>query len=129
MTKRKTPQKPNAAINSTPPKQAVGSDKVESNTVAAPKPKRANNKAPAKPRGRPKKALVERVGDDLVYTEDGKQLLDEALTTVNKVIDADSRTITYWEEQEVTPTPSLYSRFKAWLVFKLYHYTSFFRTY
>lgn len=127
MTKRTNKPKATPTINSTAPKQAVESDNGESNTVAAPKTKRANSKAPAKPRGRPKKALVERVGDDLVYTEDGKQLLDEALTTVNKVIDVDSRTVTYVSAGNAVP--SKYEQFKAWLVFKLYYYTSYFRGY
>ncbi len=122
MTKRKTPQKPNAAINSTPPKQAIESDKVESNTVATPKPKRANSKAPAKPRGRPKKVVVEkptppegRVGQEY-----------QMPVPVIKAIDVDSRTITY---ASTGKPPSLYSRFKDWLVFKLYYYTSYFRGY
>lgn len=115
MTKRKTTQKPNTTINSTAPKQAVESDKVESNTVTTPKPKRANNKAPVKPRGRPKKTVVE------------PKVEINIPAPVSKAIDVDSRTITYWEKQEVMPTISLYSRFKDWLVFKLYYYTSYFR--
>ena len=115
MTKRKIPQKPSATINSTPPKQAVESDKAESNTVATPKPKRANSKAPAKPRGRPKKAAVE------------PKIEINIPAPVSKAIDVGSRTITYASAGNAIP--SKYEQFKAWLVFKLYVLTSYFRGY
>ena len=118
--------KPTPTINSIAPKQAVESDKAESNTVATPKPKRANSKAPAKPRGRPKKVVVQLQG--IVEPRDVKITISPP-APVSKAIDVDSRTVTYWEKQEVTPAPSLYSRFKAWLVFKLYYYTSYFKGY
>lgn len=130
MTKR---TKPKATSTAAPqaPTEAIESVKAETNTTVASKPKQANTTAKKAStggrRGRPKKALVERVDDDLVYTEDGKQLLDEALTTVNKVIDVDSRTITYVSAGNAVP--SKYEQFKAWLVFKLYYYTSYFRGY
>lgn len=117
MTKRTNKPKVAPTINSTARKQAVESDKDESNTVATTKPKRANSKATAKPRGRPKKVVVE------------PKVEINLPAPVSKAIDVDSRTITYWEEQEVAPTPSLCSRFKDWLVFRLYFYTSYFRGY
>lgn len=118
MTKRTKPKATQTAaptINSTAPVSSIESIKAGTNTVATPKPKRANSKATAKPRGRPKKVAVE------------PKVEINLPAPVSKAIDVDSRTITYWEKQEVTPTPSLYSRFKDWLVFKLYYYTSYFR--
>lgn len=116
MTKRKTTQKPNTAgaatptVNSTSPVSPVENVKAESNTVVAPKHKQANSKAPAKPRGRPKKkVIIEQVYEVL-----------EPKGEVTYV--APNRAILVADKP-----PSLYSRFKAWLVFKLYHYTSYFR--
>jgi hypothetical protein len=121
-TKKPTQQAP-STINSTPPKQAVEDVKVESNTVATPKPKRANSKAPAKPRGRPKKAVVEkpvppegRVGHEY-----------QMPAPVSKAVDVASRNITYVSAGNAVP--SKYEQFKAWLVFKLYQVTSLFRGY
>ncbi len=141
MTKRKTPAK--TPQNAT--KQLSESVEAKINTTVAKKSKASTNasqKASTGRRGRPKKALVEKVGDDIVYTEAGKKLLDETLTTVSgavevkfpapvqKAVDVDSRTITYVApETRVDPKPPLYRRFKDWLVFKLYHYTSYFKGY
>lgn len=126
MTKRKTPAK--TPQNAT--KQLSESVEAKINTTVAKKSKASTNasqKASTGRRGRPKKALVEKVGDDLVYTENGKQLLDESLTIVNKVIDVDSRTITYASAGNAVP--SKYEQFKAWLTYKLYQITSPFRGY
>lgn len=75
--------------------------------------KRANSKAPAKPRGRPKKI----VGEPTVEIN--------LPAPVSKVVDVDSRTITYASAGNAVP--SKYGQFKAWLVFKLYVVTSYFR--
>lgn len=130
MTKRTSKPKATPTISQNATKQPVEKIKQESNTKVAPKAKASTNasqKTSTGRRGRPKKALVEKVGDDLVYTENGKQLLDESLTIVNKVIDVDSRTITYASAGNAVP--SKYEQFKAWLVSKLYHYTSYFKGY
>ena len=109
MTKRTKPKvTPIVAptISSTAPVSPVESDKAESNTVATPKPKRANNKAPAKPRGRPKKAVVE------------PKVKINLPAPVSKAVDvAPPIKITYkydpaWDRE---PTPSLYDRFVCWL--------------
>lgn len=123
MTKRKVTQKPNTIINPTPPKQAVESDKDESNTVAAPKPKRANSKAPAKPRGRPKKAVVEKP----VPPEGRVGYEHQMPAPVSKAVDVASRTITYVSAGNAVP--SKYEQFKSWLVYRLYVVTSYFRGY
>ena len=118
MTKRSKPKATSTVaptINSTAPKQAVESDKAESNTVATPKPKRANNKAPVKPRGRPKKTVVE------------PKVEINLPAPVSKAVDVDSRTITYASAGNAVP--SKYEQFKAWLVYKLYVVTSYFRGY
>lgn len=75
--------------------------------------KRANSKAPAKPRGRSKKI----VGEPTVEIN--------LPAPVSKVVDVDSRTITYASAGNAVP--SKYGQFKAWLVFKLYVVTSYFR--
>lgn len=139
MTQRKSKKipQPNSAIACTAPVEAVEDVKQESNTKVASKPKQAKTTAKKAStggrRGRPKKALVEKVGDDIVYTEAGKKLLDETLTTVSKAIDVDSRTITYVDPMTMAakqePKPSSYDRFKDWVVGKIYYYTSFFRGY
>lgn len=119
MTKRTN--KPKAAptvaptINSTAPKQAVESDKAETKARVATKPKRANSKATAKPRGRPKKVAVE------------PKVEINLPAPVSKAIDVDSRTITYASAGNAVP--SKYEQFKAWLVYKLYVVTSYFRGY
>ena len=127
MTKRKTPAK--TSQNAT--KQLSESVEAKSNTVAAKTTKTSTNTSQkastAKPRGRPKKALIEKKGNEIVYTEAGKQLLDETLATVSKAIDVDSRTVTYTSAGNAVP--SKYEQFKAWLVFKLYVVTSYFRGY
>ena len=123
MTKRTNKPKAAPTINSTAPVSSIESDKAESNTVATPKPRRANSKATAKPRARTKKVVVEkpvppegRVGQEY-----------QMPAPISKAIDVDSRTITYASAGNAVP--SKYEQFKAWLVFKLYHYTSYFRGY
>ena len=80
--------------------------------------KRANSKAPAKPRGRPKKI----VGEPTVEIN--------LPAPVSKAVDvAHPIKITYkydpaWDKET---TPSLYSRFRGWLVYKLCVVTSYFR--
>lgn len=119
MTKRKTTQKPAPTINSTAPKQAVESDKAESKAKVASKPK----KAPSKPRARIKK-VVQLQG--IVEPQDVKITISPP-APVSKAIDVDSRTITYASAGNAVP--SKYEQFKAWLVFKLYVVTSYFRGY
>lgn len=122
MTKRTSKPKatPTVAptINSTPPKQAVESDKAESKAKVASKPKKAPStakKAPSKPRSRSKKAVVE------------PKVEINLPAPVSKAIDVDSRTVTYASAGNAVP--SKYEQFKAWLVFKLYVVTSYFRGY
>lgn len=117
-------------INSTPPKQAVESVKAESKAKVATKSKQANStakKATTKPRSRSKKTVVE------------PTIEINLPAPVSKAIDVDSRTITYVDPRVLTkhvvtdygvePQPSKYEQFKAWLVYKLYVVTSYFRGY
>lgn len=116
MTKRTKPKATPTAtptINSTAPVSPVESVKAESKARVASKGKQANSKAPAKPKGRPKKAVVE------------PKVEINLPAPVSKAVDVDSRTITYSSADNAVP--SKYEQFKAWLVFKLYHYTSYFR--
>lgn len=119
MTKRTKPKAtPTVAptINSTPTKQAVESDKAETKAKVATKPKtptKTAQKTTAKPSGRSKKI----VGEPTVEIN--------LPAPVSKVVDVDSRTITYASAGNAVP--SKYGQFKAWLVFKLYVVTSYFR--
>lgn len=120
MTKRtnkpKTPQTVVPTINSTAPVKPVESVKAESKARVATKPKQANSttkKATAKPSGRSKKI----VGEPTVEIN--------LPAPVSKALDVDSRIITYASAGNAVP--SKYEQLKAWLVFKLYHYTSYFR--
>ncbi len=134
MTKRTQTNKPKAAstvaptINSTAPTSPVESVKVETKAKVASKSKQANStvkKATTKPRGRSKKVVAEPTVEINLPAP------------VSKAVDVDSRTITYVDPRVLTkhvvtdygvePKPSKYGQFKAWLVFKLYHYTSYFR--
>lgn len=123
LTKRKTPTK-QAPQDST---EAVESFKQESNTKVAQATTTAKKASTGGRRGRPKKTVVE------------PKVEINIPAPVSKVIDVDSRTITYVypsvltkhvvTDYGVAPQPSKYEQFKAWLVFKLYHYTSYFRGY
>ena len=120
MTKRTNKPKATSTvaptINSTAPTSPVESVKVESKAKVASKGKQANStakKAPAKPRARSKKAVVE------------PKVEINLPAPVSKAIDVDSRTITYASAGKAVP--SKYEQFKAWLVYKLYYYTSYFR--
>lgn len=120
MTKRTNKPKATSTvaptINSTPTKQAVESDKAETKAKVATKPKtptKTAQKTTAKPRGRSKKI----VGEPTVEIN--------LPAPVSKVVDVDSRTITYASAGNAVP--SKYGQFKAWLVFKLYVVTSYFR--
>lgn len=141
MTKRTQTNKPKATptvvptINSTAPTSPVESVKAETKAKVASKGKQANstakkgisaaNKSPAKPRGRSKKIVAEPTVEVNLPAP------------VSKAIDVDSRTITYVDPRLLTkhvvtdygvePQPSKYEQFKAWLVFKLYVVTSYFR--
>ena len=132
MTKRTNKPKatPTVAptINSTAPTSPVEGVKSESKAKVATKSKQANStakNATTKPRGRSKKVVAEPTVDINLPAP------------VSKAIDVDSRTITYVDPRVLTkhvvtdygvePQPPKYEQFKAWLVFKLYHYTSYFR--
>lgn len=124
MTKRTKPKAtPTVAltINSTAPTSSVGNVKTESKARVATKPKQANStatKAPSKPRARSKKQK-----DTFVYEEFPDQTLKQNL--VANVLYEQPTVVGQLPE----PKPSKYEQFKAWLVFKLYHYTSYFRGY
>ena len=126
MTKRTKPKATPTAtptINSTPTKQAVESDKAESKARVASKGKQANSKAPAKPKGRPKKVVVEKP-----VPPEGRVALEYQMPApLSKAIDVDSRTITYTYASAGNAVPSKYEQFKAWLVYRLYVVTSYFR--
>lgn len=114
MTKRKATPKTTPTINSTAPKQAVESVKGKTNTVVVPTATKAVQKPTGKPRGRPKKAIP-------IAVQNGKG---------DKVVLVDPNTITYPDMKVlVAVPPTLIARFKAWLVYKLYYVTSFFRGY
>lgn len=118
MTKRKTPTKqvPQAST------EAVESVNQESNTKVAQAITTVKKASTGGRRGRPKKIVVEPNAIEVNFP-----------APLQKVVDVESRTITYVEENGGTlvanKPPSLYSRFKDWLVFKLYYYTSYFRGY
>lgn len=130
MTKRTN--KPKAAptvaptINSTAPTSPLEGVKAETKAKVASKPKQANStvkKAPSKPRSRSKKAVVEKPAPP-----EGRVGQEHQMPApVSKVVDVDSRTITYASAGNAVP--SKYEQFKAWLVFKLYVVTSYFRGY
>lgn len=111
MTKRTNKPKatPTASQNAT--KQPVEMIKQESNAKVATKGKTSTNasqKATAKPRGRPKKTKV---------------------VEAEKVIDVESRTITYVAENRailVADKPSsLYDRFVGWLYRMTYNFRGY----
>lgn len=90
---------------------------------------KATNKTTGKPRGRPKKVLV---GNDVELTINSVPVDITFPAPVNKAIDVTPKVkpeVHYGNLGRVAsePKPSLYSRFKDWLVFKLYYYTSYFR--
>lgn len=125
MTKRTNKPKatPTVAptINSTAPVSLVESDKAESKAKVASKPKQANTtakKATAKPRARTKKTAP---------TDQKKELIAVELVqdSAGKVVAQEARPYA----SAGNAVPSKYEQFKAWLVFKLYHYTSYFRGY
>ncbi len=111
MAKPKTPtrQAPQAST------EAVEGIRQESNTKVASKPKQANTTAKKAStggrRGRPKKVVVDKITEDAL-----------ASPPIKLTYKYDPK----WDEE---PKPSLYRRFKDWLVFKLYHYTSYFKGY
>lgn len=116
MTKRKTTSKqaPQA------PTEAVGSVKQESNTKVAKANTTVKKASTGGRRGRPKKVV------------DGPKAIEVKFPApVQKVVDVDSRTITYVDPMTMAvkrePEPSLYDRFVGWLTYKLYYYTSYFR--
>ena len=125
MTKRSKPKATPTAtptINSTAPVSPVESVKVESKAKVASKPK-TPTKTAQKPRGRPKKVVVEKP-----VPPEGRVALEYQMPApLSKAIDVDSRTITYASAGNAVP--SKYEQFKAWLVFKLYVVTSYFRGY
>lgn len=118
MTKRKTTTKqaPQA------PTESVESVKQKSNTKVAQANTTAKKASTGGRRGRPKKTVVEPNATEVNFP-----------APLQKAVDVESRTITYVDPMTMAakqePKPSLYSRFKDWLVFKLYYYTSYFRGY
>jgi len=134
LTKRTQTNKPKATptvaptINSTAPTSPVESIKVESKARVATKSKQANStakKAPAKPRARSKKAAVKVDVPELSQQDKDARIL-RANVTITQV-DPSVLTKHVVTDCGVEPKPSKYGQFKAWLVFKLYHYTSYFR--
>ena len=125
-TKPKATQTVAPTINSTAPVSLVESVKAESKDKVATKGKQANSttkKATVKPRGRPKKAVVEKP-----VPPEGRVGQEYRIPApVSKAIDVDSRTITYASAGNAVP--SKYEQFKAWLVFKLHQLTFPFRGY
>ena len=122
MTKRTNKPKTTVPVAPTSPLQApteaVESVKAESKAKVATKSKQANStakKATAKPRGRSKKVVAEPAVEVNLPAP------------VSKAIDVGSRTITYASAGNAVP--SKYEQFKAWLVYKLYVVTSYFRGY
>lgn len=112
MTKRKTTQK----LPLQAPTESVETIKEESNSKVAGKPKQVNStakKATTKAKGRSKKVVAEPTVEVNLPAP------------VSKVIDVDSRTITYASAGNAVP--SKYEQFKAWLVYKLCVVTSYFR--
>ena len=123
MTKRTNKPKatPTVAptINSTAPTSPVESVKAESKARVATKPKQANNtakKAPSKPRARSKKAVPVEQKKELIAVE----LVQDS---AGKVVAQEARPYA----SAGNAVPSKYEQFKAWLVFKLYIVTSYFR--
>lgn len=132
MTKRTNKPKatPTVAptINSTAPVKPVENVEAESKAKVASKSKQASStakKATTKPRSRSKKVVAEPTVEVNLPAP------------VSKAIDVDSRTITYVDPRILTkhvvtdygvePQPSKYEQFKAWLVYRLYVVTSYFR--
>ena len=108
-------------------KQLSESVEAKSNTRVA-KTTKAPTNAPqkastTKPRGRPKKVVTEKP----VPPEGRGGQEYQMPAPVSKAIDVDSRNITYASAGNAVP--SKYAQFKAWLVFKLYYYTSYFKGY
>lgn len=125
MTKRTNKPKaaPTAAptINSTAPTSPVESIKTESKAKVASKPKQANStakKAPSKPRSRTKKAVPVEQKKELIAVE-------LVLNSAGKVVAREAQPYA----SAGNAVPSKYEQFKAWLVFKLYVITSYFRGY
>ena len=132
MTKRTN--KPKAAqtvaptINSTAPVSPTEDVKAESKAKVASKGKQANttakkgisaaNKSPAKPRARSKKAVPVEQKKELIAVE----LVQDS---AGKVVAKEARPYA----SAGNAVPSKYEQFKAWLVFKLYVVTSYFRGY
>lgn len=119
MTKRTNKPKAPSTASPKAPKQPVEAIKQESNTGVAKRTKASTNapqKASTGRRGRPKKIVVEPNATEV-----------NSPAPLQKAVDVESRTINY--QSAGNAIPSKYEQFKAWLVFKLYYYTSFFKGY
>lgn len=129
MTKRTNKPKatPTVAptINSTAPTSPTEDVKAESKARVASKGKQANSTAKKAPRARSKKAAV-KVDIPELSQEDKTARILRANVTITQV-DPSVLTKHVVTDYGVEPKPSKYEQFKAWLVFKLYHYTSYFR--
>jgi len=105
------------------PTESLQSDKAQGNTTVTPKTTRAT-----KPTIASLQKEVESLKQQLVDSHQHVVRLKEEINLpapVSKAIDVDSRTITYASAGNAVP--SKYEQFKAWLVFKLYYHTSYFR--
>ena len=117
-TKPKAAQTVAPTINSTAPTSPVESVKAESKARVASKGKQANSTAKKAPRARSKKAVPVEQKKELIAVE----LVQDS---AGKVVAKEARPYA----SAGNAVPSKYEQFKAWLVFKLYHYTSYFRGY
>lgn len=127
MTKRTNKPKATSTvaptINSTAPTSLTESVKAESKAKVATKGKQANGTAKKAPQ-----ITTEVVKKATQPKTQAKRPRTKKVTSVSsptKDVDVDSRTITYASAGNAVP--SKYGQFKAWLVFKLYVVTSYFR--
>mgnify|MGYP003402456706 FL=1 len=121
-------------INSTAPTSPIENVKAESKAKVASKPKQANstakkgisaaNKSPSKSRARSKKVTVE--GHFKPTEENLNKLVESSEAAYQKYKETGELSGT---TRVVDPEPPKYEQFKAWLVYKLYVVTSYFRGY
>ena len=124
-TKPKAAQTVAPTINSTAPTSPVESVKAESKARVASKGKQANSTAKKAPRARSKKAAV-KVDIPELSQEDKTARILRANVTITQV-DPSVLTKHVVTDYGVAPQPSKYEQFKAWLVYRLYVVTSYFR--